>query len=133
VDAAANAAWFDQVVASTSTLGVDLTFPKLSYDTHVSLVDALKSLGMSAAFSDSDFSGITDPSLQLENVVHQANIDVTETGTVAAAATAVIFGRKSALMATATAVFERPFLFAIYDSLTGNVLFLGRVLDPSPA
>jgi len=51
-------------------------------------------------------------------------------GTEAAASTAVI-GVDESTHPSATMVLDRPFIFAIYDQPTGQILFLGRVLDPS--
>ena len=66
-------------------------------------------------------------------VIHQANIDVDEQGTEAAAATAVgmaTCGGPSALD-NVTIRFDRPFLFFVRDVETGAILFMGRVVDPS--
>ncbi|MDD8020299.1 MAG: serpin family protein, partial [Acidobacteriota bacterium] len=46
------------------------------------------------------------------------------------AATAVVVGIKMALQKI---IFEanHPFIFIIQDNATGNILFMGRVTDPS--
>ena len=64
-------------------------------------------------------------------MVHQANIDVDEEGTEAAAATAVIIGVLSSFPDAVTLTVDRPFVFALRDTQTGAVLFLGRITDPS--
>ena len=72
----------------------------------------------------------------IAKVIHQANIDVDEVGTEAAAATFVGgdttggCGAPFALRHKALA-FNRPFMFLIRDVRTGAILFMGRVLDPS--
>jgi serpin B len=119
---------------------VDVSLPKFDMNTKFELGDQLQTLGMTDAFSNgADFSGITDPSmLQITGVVHQATIDVGETGTVAAGATAVIFG---ALCVTTNSyvpppvVFDanHPFLFVIRDDQSGAVLFMGQEMDPTSA
>jgi serpin B len=63
-------------------------------------------------------------------VLHKAFIAVNEAGTEAAAATAVVVGRVSAPEPAEIAL-DRPFLYFIVDRPTGELLFLGRVLDPS--
>ena len=65
-------------------------------------------------------------------MIHQANIDVDEKGTEAAAATAVVM-RATALprLEPVTLTVDRPFLFALRDLESGAVLFLGRIADPT--
>ena len=92
-------------------------------------------MGMPTAFEagEADFSGITtEERLFISAVIHQANIDVDEAGTTAAAATAVVM-RSSAAPDPVTLTVDHPFLFALRDVPTGAVLFLGRVTDPSVA
>ena len=110
--------------------------PTFSFRSTLSLQAQLSALGMPLAFSDrADFSGITktDP-LKISAVEHQAWIGVDEKGTEAAAATAEVF---QAVGAPITAnpphplIVDKPFLFAITDSSTRAVLFLGRVTDPA--
>ena len=60
-----------------------------------------------------------------------AKVGLDEKGTEAAAATAVVLVGESAGPAPATITLDRPFLFLIYDESTGQILFLGRVVDPS--
>ncbi|MEO8800645.1 MAG: serpin family protein, partial [Polyangiaceae bacterium] len=62
----------------------------------------------------------------------KAMIEVDETGTVAAAVTAVMSvggGPPSASPPVFRA--DHPFLFFLRDKTTGAVLFAGRVVDPS--
>lgn len=123
-------AWiFGQLHESDVTLG----FPKFGIETKAMLADVLAALGMPSAFDPgrADFSGITtEEALFISDVVHQANIDVDEKGTTAAAATAVVMRGTASLEHVALQV-NRPFLFALRDRPTGAVLFLGRVVDPS--
>ncbi len=66
-------------------------------------------------------------------MIHQALVKVDEAGTEAAAATAIV-----AVGAAAPAIQEQPkifradhpFLFAIRNRLTGELLFMGRVVQP---
>jgi serpin B len=115
---------------------VDLTFPKFEFSADLNLNDTLKRMGMVAAFTDprlpdgADFTGIVAArELFITDVVHQAFISVDEIGTEAAAATAVLFGVTS-MPQSATLVVDRPFLFFIQHTGTGEILFLGQVVDP---
>jgi serpin B len=93
------------------------------------LNDALISMGMETAFTDrADFTGLSPMGDQLliSDVMHKGFVDVNEEGTEAAAATGV-----SVMAAfSVTRAIDRPFLFLIRHRPTGEVLFLGRVLDP---
>ncbi len=122
------------IVNGLAPAEVDLGLPKFSAETQAELGDILAALGMPTAFTDAaDFSGITtQETLDISAVVHQANIDVDEAGTEAAAATAVIMAAGMAAEPVSLTV-DRPFLFALRDVETGTILFLGRIADPSAA
>jgi serpin B len=126
----------DGLAAITSSLidtQVALALPRFGIESKSELATILGAMGMPTAFTDAaDFSGITTAEqLAISNVIHQANIDVDEKGTEAAAATAVVM-RESAIVADGVSVrLDRPFLFAVRDVPTGAILFLGRVGDPS--
>jgi serpin B len=68
----------------------------------------------------------------LDKVVHQANIDVVEEGTTAAAVTVV--GGRGGIGAPphhVTFNVNKPFLYFIRDGGSGAILFMGRIDDPS--
>ena len=127
----------DQLASITTGLAetqVSLTFPKFSIETKAQLADVLAALGMPTAVApyNAAFSGITDAAqLFISDVIHQANIDVDEKGTEAAAATAVVMRASGIPAEPVTLRVDRPFLFALRDVPTGAILFLGRVADPS--
>jgi serpin B len=119
-----------------------LFMPKFSIDTRSELGLALAALGMPLAFDPdrADFTGIhvpdaTGASISISDVIHQANIDVDEKGTTAAAATAIgmdtggCTGPQPAKEVTFR--LDKPFLFVLRDLETGAVLFMGRVVDPA--
>jgi serine protease inhibitor len=115
---------------------VDVFLPKFKVDNNTSLGDTLSAMGMKDAFSPkADFSGITDEPLWISAVVHQALVEVDEEGTEAAAATGAIAVTASALPERELKkVFraDHPFVFAIRNRKTGDVLFVGRVINPTP-
>ena len=87
---------------------------------------------MPAAFDihTADFSGMTGHrDLFISSVTHAAFVEVNEQGTEATAATAPAVSKGI----SRTPVFraDHPFLFLIRENLTGSILFLGRVVDPS--
>lgn len=127
----------DGLAAITDELApahVDLVMPRFSIETRTELGPVLTALGMTDAFDPdrADFSGMTsEEQLYISAVVHQANIDVDEDGTEAAAATAVVMRTTSLPARQVELRVDRPFLFALRDVPTGTVLFMGQVVDPS--
>ena len=83
-------------------------------------------------FIDIVFSGISNEPLWISAVVHQALVEVDEEGTEAAAATGAVAVTTAAVERPQRKVFraDHPFLFAIRNAATGDVLFLGRVVTP---
>ncbi|MFO0594024.1 MAG: serpin family protein [Myxococcaceae bacterium] len=124
-------AQLDSLIAATRPEELDFTMPKFSIDTESPLVGPLTAEGLGVAFgSDADFSAMTgDRSLQITNVIHHAVIKVTEEGTEAAGATAIIIGVTS-IPLTRTVHVDRPFVFLIRDRATNTILFMGHVVDP---
>jgi len=70
--------------------------------------------------------------LNIDQVIHQAFVEVNEEGTEAAAATAVIM-QECVSIPEEPKIFkaDHPFIFIIEQKKTGNILFLGRVNEPS--
>jgi serpin B len=132
-DAGAEAPPLADVVAALAPQQVQLGMPRFDVETATELGAVLADMGMATAFSDqADFSGMSsDVALQIAKVVHQANITTDETGTEAAAATAVVMRPTSAPGEQVVLTLDRPFVFALRDQTTGAVLFLGRVADPT--
>jgi serpin B len=110
---------------------IDITLPKFTITQNQGLIPILESLGIHDAFSPdaADFSGIDGArDLYVQTVVHDAMITVDEQGAEAAAATGVGVGDASA---PAPLRADHSFLFVLYDNVTGSILFMGRVLDPT--
>lgn len=109
-----------------------ISLPKFEFDTKYFMKDTLSALGMPTAFSESaDFSGMTGKrDLFISFVIHQAYVKVDEKGTEAAAATAVGMQTTSVSPRTDFRA-DHPFIFLIQDKDTGNILFFGRVTDPT--
>lgn len=112
---------------------VVLSLPKFQYDATLGLKDALSKLGMSVAFTDNaDLSGIDGKKdLAIQDVLHKAYISVDENGTEAAAASAVIVGATAMPLQQYTFNVDRPFIFFIRDIPTGQIIFVGRVMNPA--
>ncbi|GAB4402870.1 MAG: serpin family protein [Anaerolineales bacterium] len=122
-----------QALGSMVTDSVIVQMPKFEYESSFSLTNALTEMGMPLAFDENraDFSGMTDQQdLYIGNVIHKAFVSVDEEGTEAAAATAVIMEGASAIMIENEFIANRPFIYFIRDAESGQILFIGRVLNP---
>ena len=123
------------LVRSVSYSQLDLRMPKFKIESSFGLVDHLDAMGVKDAFipNVADFSGMDGTrDLYISAVQHKAFIEVDETGTEAAAATAVVVGFESMPIDEPLKVnIDRPFIFIIVDNKTGSVLFLGRVINPA--
>ena len=129
-EAALDQAQIATIVGALEDQGIRLMLPRFGIETTLSLSKSLVELGMPRAFDPrlADFSGMTTAErLFISDVIHQANIDVDETGTEAAAATAVLM---EVVSLPREVKIDRPFLFALRDRETGAILFLGRVVEP---
>ena len=111
---------------------VDLWLPKFKTEKRYEIKDLFESLGIKLAFSNSaDFSGITDDEkLKIDKIIHQTFIDVDEEKTEAAAATAVMMVKATAMPMIDKPFAEfradRPFEYFIVDDYTKIILFAGR-------
>ncbi|MBM3321516.1 MAG: serpin family protein [Candidatus Eisenbacteria bacterium] len=112
--------------------GVAAAIPRFTFESDFELREMLQTMGMPRVFSgDADLSGMTEGGgLFVDEAYHKTFIAVDEKGAEAAAATAIVI-RESAVPADHTFRADRPFLFLIRDRGTGEILFLGRVTDPS--
>ena len=125
------------VFAVLSAASALVTIPRFSIHAPTFSVAAqLRALGMTDAFDPerADFTHMMSPQplhLALSDVVQQAYVDVSESGTKAAAATAVVvYGDDDGAGPPALEA-NRPFFFLIRDISSDTVLFVGRVLDPT--
>jgi serpin B len=123
--------------ADWTSVALSLALPRWSDTTAVDLVAPLRALGVRALFEAppgpgaADLGGIADGDLYVTSAVHEAVIEVDENGTTASAATAVVGGTTGADPGPMSLTVDRPFLYAISHAASGEILFLGRVLDPA--
>lgn len=131
-----DAAQFSSLTSSLSPTQGIVQMPKLKLEYAEQLKSALAAMGMAVAFgSDADFSGMCEPatacppgSLFISEVRHKTFVEVNEQGTEAAAATSVEMGRKAVELPVQV---NRPYVFAIRERLSGTILFLGLIVDPT--
>jgi serpin B len=134
-EASFNKEVYDEVISGMQPSGgISVSLPKFKFTKDFGLSDVLSEMGMPEAFDRgmADFSGMTGKKdLFISAVIHKAFVAVDEKGTEAAAATAVIMEAAGAMMPDATFFADRPFIFLIRDTVSGQVLFIGRVLNPA--
>ena len=125
---------FDAILNEMQPVSASLGLPKFDFTKDFNLSNTLKDMGMPDVFDRdrADFSGMTGGrDLFIGNVLHKAFVAVDEEGTEAAAATAIIMETTSAPMFDVSLTIDRPFIFLIRDKVTGQILFIGRVLNPA--
>lgn len=118
---------------------VDVRLPKFKFELKYGLNDPLKAMGMVKAFDpdEADFSDMDeneDIGLYISDVIHQSFVEVNEEGTEAAAATAVVVSygvvdddEPEPVSFNA----NHPFVFLIEHQDSGQILFMGKVENPS--
>ncbi|XP_053192915.1 alpha-1-antiproteinase-like isoform X1 [Scomber japonicus] len=108
--------------------GAEILFPKFQLRKSYSLKSLLRTSGVSSIFSNSaDFSKISQRTLKFIKAPHEVLLEVEETKPSDG-------GRRDTSLEFFVApriTFDRPFMLIIYDDLTGLVLLIGRVLDPT--
>jgi len=138
----------DAWLAKMAPRAVDTAMPKFKLEYTQELSGPLRSLGMKRAFispeqpGGAEFPGMSDsadPARQLfiGAVLHKAWVEVTEKGTEAAAATAVLMAPGAAARPVEMVPFtprfhaDHPFIFLIRDTKSGVILFIGRMTRPA--
>ncbi|MBR2194711.1 MAG: serpin family protein [Salinivirgaceae bacterium] len=117
------------VVDSLDNEHVALSMPKFNAASSVDFGQILKAMGMVEAFGGAaDFSGMSGKQdLQLSKVVQKTVVEVDESGTEAASATAATMMVKSAYFPkTKHFDIDHPFVYFIRDTQTNIILFAGR-------
>jgi serpin B len=122
---------------------VDLHLPKFKLEPPtIALAERFQALGMKTAFDiprgSANFDKIAprkpNDYLYISQIFHKTFIAVDEKGTEAAAATAVVMMKATAIAGPKPQPIEvkvdRPFVYAIQHVPSGVCLFIGRVTDP---
>lgn len=121
----------DEVMKNMSREKVRLTIPKFKVEYEMSLVETLEAMGVRSVFtSAADLTGIAHGPLSVSDVFQKAVVDVDESGSEAAAVTAIMIKMTSARIETEPVVtVDRPFYYMIADMDAGRILFAGRIMN----
>jgi|AntRauTorckE5430_2_1112549.scaffolds.fasta_scaffold02270_4 serpin B len=111
---------------------VVVTMPKFHMKIQYDMRSTFRKMGLKEPFTDAaSFDNISPINLRLSKVFHQAFIIVSEEGTEATAATAIVGGVKGLRPKPAFFNANQPFLFFIKDNKTDMILFMGRMTEPN--
>ncbi|XP_025080019.1 leukocyte elastase inhibitor-like [Pomacea canaliculata] len=112
------------------TVQADLSLPKFRLRTRWTLNEHLQAIGLRSAFSNTaNFRRLSSSPITISKVFQEAVIEVTETGSRAAAVTSVM--SESYSLVLHRVVVNKPFVFILRDKISGLNIFMGRVSDPS--
>lgn len=126
---------FDRLISKLTEQRLVFAMPRYTATFKAELNQPLEHLGMSPAFDpgSADFSNLVAPPQRayISLVVHRAFVRVDEEGTEAAAATAVGMRATAIMMPPQIRmIVDRPFLMAIRDDKTKQIVFLGAIYTP---
>lgn len=123
--------------SASSRYEVYTKLPKFSFSSGGSLVELLKSAGITDAFQEgtADFSKLfhEETPIWIGDVVQKTKIELSESGTKAAAVTSVMFMARAALIPETMrkeVYLDRPFVFLILKDDLDIPLFVGVVENP---
>jgi serpin B len=122
--------WLD----SMGKADVALYLPKFKVEYELDLNEVLTALGMGIAFEpgNADFTKMCESGgLYIHKVKHKTFVEVNEEGTEAAAVTSVEMRLTSAGPDYTTMRVDRPFMFAIRETNSQTLMFMGKIVEPS--
>jgi serine protease inhibitor len=112
--------------------GGEVGLPKISLAASEELLRPLDALGLRPARQMPDaLEGFSAMSLAITRVVQKLDLRLSEEGTEAAAATAVVTTRSLGPHDHVRMIVDKPFMFALRDQKTGLILFTGYVGAPA--
>ena len=133
-----NSGAWDKWMRRFKSMEGHLRLPRFKLTCQAMLNSPLSQLGMALAFDPqrARFDAISPPppAIWIETVLHRAFVEVNEEGTEAAATTFAMmplsseYGRPR--IRTFEMIVDRPFFFAICDTLANTILFMGSVEEP---
>jgi serpin B len=111
---------------------VAVSLPRFKATSAIDLGATLSGMGLAKALgTNPDFGAMTADKIGDVSVLHQASIEVEETGTTAAAVTTVTGVRSLAVGPRTTFVADQPFLASIVDRQTKRRLFTAYIGNPA--
>lgn len=115
--------------SNLKSVHIAVSLPKFTMETDYDLKKFLPEMGVTDVFdsANADLSGISGTrGLFVGQAIHKAFVDVNEEGTEAAAVTGMAM-----LQSGFSFRADHPFVFLIQDNRTDQILFMGRVMNPT--
>lgn len=112
---------------------IELSLPKFDLSQKSKPIPVLSQMGLSQLLSGSgQFSLFADPRtpVSIDEIFHEVVLQVSESGTKAAASTAAVIYRSPPAKPAETITINRPFFFALYHRTSLAPLFIGQVEEP---
>ena len=126
--------------SSDSKTDINYSLPKYTYDyTYEEFQTMLNQLGMTDAFNGSlaNFKKMVNEDSELElfvsKSIHKTHIELSESGTKAAAVTVFILDKNTAFIEKKEVInieFNKPFIYIIKEKNSNNIWFFGTVYEP---
>lgn len=118
----------ENLVNNTKVNQVLFYLPRMKLENTILLKYPLEEMGVSSLFQPgkANLNGISKD-IFITEAIHKVEIEVSEKGTVASAATLTMVLRTSAPIVN----FERPFIFFIQHIETSTIIFWGTVVKPT--
>lgn len=112
---------------------VSIKMPKIEVSTKLDILAMADKLNIDKGVGGSFPNLVDDSFIHISQIVHGATLSVTESGTTAAAATAIVASRGVSLQhSEVDLVFDRPYAMVIYHVETGAVMFVS-IINSIPA
>jgi serpin B len=124
---------FSKIHNSLNSEDLLLGMPKFKLGFTNTLVPTFRDLGVFDIFNEAsaDLSKISNESLAVSNILHEAKIEVNEEGSEAAAVTGIHISTRSGGSGPITLKIDRPFIFVIQDLKNNIPLFIGKIVNPT--
>ncbi|CAK1589550.1 unnamed protein product [Parnassius mnemosyne] len=124
---------FDQLQKDVDEFGleeIDVRLPRFRISTNVVLNKPLGYMGVNDIFEPNlaSFGRVTKEEIFVSAIVHKADIEVTESGTVASASTSAYLADR---IASPNFLANRPFIYFVMEKTTTTVIFGGIYSKPT--
>ena len=122
---------FNALIGSMNKTELQIGLPKFKLGYRTELRTTLENIGVESMFGNADFSNLSEEPVQVDNILHETMIEVSEEGSEAAGVSGSLLGTRSGVLQRPTEVnFDRPFIFVIQDHKNNVPIFIGKIVDP---